>query len=321
MSSQPGPAPAADPSTGGPAEAVPTRPGSARVAVGTLKAAFTRFQDDSMTDHAAALTYYSLMSLFPALLVGVALFGLLGQASTVSRIARYLTDHGVDASTVHSIRTALSNGINGGGASLAFVLGILVALYGAAGAFGAAGRALNVVLRAEEDRGFVHRKISDLGSTALVIVLALLAMILVFLGGGVASDLFGTIGLGSTAATVWNIVRWPAAIVVAMTIYAYVYYAAPDVTGKPWRWISPGAVAGVLIWILASAAFFFYVANFGSYNKTYGTFATAVILLVWLWLTNVAMLFGAELNAAIDERGDPGDDFVARAIEEAPRGA
>ena len=271
-----------------------------------------------MTDHAASLTYYSLMSLFPALLVGVALFGLLGEASTVTDIADYLADNGVDASTVDNVRTALSNGIEGGGAPLAFAGGLAVALYGAAGAFGAAGRALNVVLRADEDRGFVKRKLLDLGSTAIVIVLALIAMILVFLGGEVAGDLFGTIGLGTAAGDIWNIARWPAAIIVAMTIYAFVYHAAPDDRDRPWRWISPGAAVGVAIWILASAAFFFYVANFGSYNKTYGTFATAVILLVWLWLTNVALLFGAELNATLDERIDPRSDFVAKALGDAP---
>jgi membrane protein len=271
-----------------------------------------------MTDHAAALTYYSLMSLFPALLVGVALFGLLGQASTVDRISRYLASNGVDSSTVHAVRTALSNGIEGGGAPLAFVAGLAVALYGASGAFGAAGRALNTVARLEEDRGFVKRKLNDLSSTALVIVLALIAFVLVFLGGELANDLFGTIGLGKTAGEIWNYARWPAAIVVAMTLFAFVYYAAPDANGKPFRLISPGAITGVLIWILASAGFFFYVSNFGSYNKTYGTFATAVILLVWLWLTNIALLFGAELDAALDERIDPRHDFVARAIQDAP---
>lgn len=279
--------------------------GGGSLALGALKDAFKRFQADHMTDHAAALTYYSLMSLFPALLVGVALFGLLGEATTVDRIAGYLTDHGVDATTVDAVRKALKNGINGGGASLAFGLGLAVALYSASGAFGAAGRALNVVLCAEEDRGFVRRKLIDLGSTAVLIGLVLAAMTLVFLGGGLARDLFGYIGIGSGAAGIWNVLRWPAAIVVAMTIYAYIYYAAPDASERCWRWISPGAIVGVVIWIVASAAFFFYVANFGSYNKTYGTFATAVILLVWLWLTNIALLFGAELNAVLDERADP----------------
>jgi membrane protein len=138
-----------------------------------------------------------------------------------------------------------------------------------------------------------------------VLVLVLITFVLIFLGGGLAGDLLGKIGLGSTATTLWQILRWPAAMVSAMTIYAIVYYAAPNVEVRHFRWITPGAVFGVLTSIVASGAFFFYVANFSSYSATYGAFAGAVILLVWLWLANVVLLFGAELNAAIDLRRSP----------------
>ncbi|MDX6644236.1 MAG: rane protein [Solirubrobacteraceae bacterium] len=279
--------------------------GPAPFSLRTLKRAFDRFRDHNMTDHAAALTYYALMSLFPALLVGVSLFGLLGEASTVDRIARYLGQHGADRATVDAIRGSLRTAQSSGGAGLALALGLAVALYGASGAFGATGRALNVALGVDENRGFVRRKLLDVGSTLIVIVLGVVALVLVFLGGGVARDLFDTLGLGSTAASVWSVARWPAALVVAMAIYGFVYWAAPDDRERPRRWITPGAAAGVTIWLLASAGFFFYVANFGKYNATYGAFAAAVILLIWLWLTNVALLFGAELNAELDPKRLP----------------
>jgi membrane protein len=271
-----------------------------------VKDAGRRFLDDDMTDHAAALTYYTLMSLFPALLVGVALLGLLGQESTVDDVARYLGDHGAPESTVNAVRSSLETAVSShsGSSGVLLAIGLAVALYGASGAFGAAGRALNVVYRAEEERGIVHRKALQLGSTMLLIVLCLIVLVAVFLGGGVARELFDAVGLGSGAATAWSLLRWPLAVAVAMVIYSYVYWAAPDRRGA-WRWISPGAAVAVLIWIAASAGFFFYVDNFGSYNATYGAFATVVILLVWLWLTNVALLFGAELNAAL-ERARPG---------------
>ena len=209
-----------------------------------------------------------------------------------------------------------------------------MSIYGAAGAFGAAGRALNRAMRLDEGRGFVRRKALDLACTLVVIVLAVVALLLVFLGGGVARQIFGELGLGSTATDVWTVLRWPAAVVVAMTAFAFVYWTAPHRRGARFKLISAGAAVAVVIWLAASAGFlrtafsralsasgslpalssswasvasviwlaasagfFVYVANFGSYNATYGAFAGAVILLVWLWLTNVALLFGAEVDA------------------------
>jgi membrane protein len=138
--------------------------------------------------------------------------------------------------------------------------------------------------------------------TLIVMALVLVTFVLIFLGGGLASDVLGVIGLCETAAVVWRIVRWPAALAVAMLVYAVVYYAAPNVEVRQFRWITPGAVTGVFLWILASALFFVYVSNFSSYSATYGAFAGAVILLVWLWVTNLALLFGAELNAVVGLR-------------------
>jgi membrane protein len=259
-----------------------------------------------MTDSAAALTYYSLMSLFPALLVAVAVLGLFGQESLIGDTADYLTKAGAPADTVGAVTSALESAQSQRGTALtALILGLALALNSASGAFAAAGRALNRAWRVEEGRGFVRRKLASLMWTLVVLLLVIITFVLVFLGGGVASDVLGWFGLGETAADVWRIVRWPAALVSAMLVYAVVYYAAPNVEIRRFQWITPGSVVGVLVWIVASAGFFLYVSNFSSYSATYGAFAAAVILLVWLWLTNVALLFGAELNAAIDVRRSP----------------
>jgi membrane protein len=259
-----------------------------------------------MGDSAAALTYYSLMSLFPALLFAVAVLGLFGQASLISDAADYLETAGAPKTTVDALTSALESAQSQRGTAVgALVIGLALSLNGASGAFGAVGRALNRAWRVEEGRGFVGRKLGSLLWTLVVLLLVMITFVLVFLGGGLASDVLGLFGLGQTAADVWRIVRWPAALMSATLVYAVVYYAAPNVEVRRFQWITPGAVVGVLIWLAASAAFFLYVSNFSSYSATYGAFAGAVILLVWLWLTNVALLFGAELNAAIDVRRSP----------------
>lgn len=283
----------------------------------TVKAAFKKFQAETMTDGAAALTYYAMMSLFPALLVGVSLLGLLGDQSLVTKAVDYARDHGAPGEVVNALKSSL-NGLvqsSGGAVSFTLVLGVAVALYGASGAFGAAGRALNRVHGVEETRGFVRHKLSDLGWTIVVIALALIALFSVFLGGGVARDLFGTIGLGDTAAGIWQIARWAVAIAAVLGIYAITYAFAPNVDPRRVRILTPGALGGVVIWIIASMGFFFYVSNFGKYGATYGAFAGAVILLLWLYLSNIAFLFGAELNAVVDARRAP-----ARARPQAERG-
>jgi len=279
------------------------RQAGAALELGDFKRAFGRFRRDEITDNAAALTYYSLLSLFPALLFCAALLGVFGQQGLINEAAAYLRDAGAPPDTVDAVTGALESAQEQRGtAVVALIIGLATALNGASGAFGAAGRALNKIFRVQEGRGFVKKKGFDVLWTLVVMALVLITFVLVFLGGGLASDVLGTIGLGETAAVVWRIARWPAALGVAMLIYAVIYYAAPNVDVRHFRWISPGAIVGVLLWILASALFFVYVSNFSSYSATYGAFAGAVILLVWLWVTNLALLFGAELNAVVDLR-------------------
>jgi membrane protein len=259
-----------------------------------------------MSQRAAALTYFALLSLFPALLVGVAVLGVFGQQALVSEASDYLKTAGAPPATVDAVTSALQSAQSQRGTAVtALVIGLLTALYGASGAFGAAGSALNQVWRVEEGRGFVKHKLQNLLWTIVLLVLAVVTTVLLFLGGGLAGDALGKIGLGDSVASIWLIARWPAALLSAMLIYAIVYYAAPNVEVRHWQYITPGAVFGVGTWILASLAFFFYVSNFSSYSATYGAFAAVVILLVWLYLTSSILLLGAELNAVIDQRRAP----------------
>lgn len=274
---------------------------------GDFKRAFACFQKHGMTQSAAAVTYFSMLSLFPALLVGVAMLGVFGQEGLIPDAADYLKDAGAPRETVDAVTAALESAQSQRGtAAGALAFGLVTALYAASGAFGSVGAALNQVWGVEERRGFVARKLQDVGWTIVLVVLVVLTCALVFLGGELASDLLGFLGLGDTLVAVWHVARWPAALVSAMLIYAVVYYAAPALETRRWRYLTPGAAFGVLAWILASAAFFVYVSTFATYSATYGAFATVVILLGWLYLTNLVLVFGAELNVAVDRRrGSP----------------
>src|SRR5215210_1640681 len=281
------------------------RPGP-RIELADFKRAFQRFQKDQMGDRAAALTYYSLLSLFPALLFGVAALGFFGGSGLINDAADYLLTAGAPRETVDAVIKALESAQSQRStAATALIVALGTSLYGASGAFGAVGRALNVVWRVEEGRKFVRKKAHDIMWTAILLVLVLITFVLIFVGGSVAQDLLGVIGLGDLVGDVWLIARWPAALIVAMLIYAIVYYAAPNVEVPRFQFITPGAAVGVVAWIIASGGFFFYVSNFSTYSATYGAFAAVVILLVWLWLTNMVLLLGAELNAVIDIRRAP----------------
>jgi membrane protein len=273
---------------------------AARV-VAIAVAAFKGYREQQMTDRAAALTYFAMMSLFPALLFGVTLLGLFGQQGLVEDASNYLLEHGVDATTAKVVRNALQNMINASSGALGatLVVSSLLALNGASGAFGAAGRALDIVHEASEERGFARRKLTDLAATLLVIALFAIVVVAVFLGGQIAHDLFGKIGLGSTAATVWSYARWPAALAAALLGYGVVYRLAPDIRPPAVGWLTIGAIVGVALWLLLSLAFSIYVRNFSTYGAAYGAFGAAIVLLLWLYLSANAFLFGASVNVAL----------------------
>jgi membrane protein len=273
-----------------------------------VKRTLVSFYDDQMTHHAAALTYYALMSLFPAVLLALSLLGLLGQyPETYNAIIGYLREV-APASVVDPVDRSLRGALQSKGtAATALVIGVAVALYGTTGALEAARRALNVVFEVDGGRTFVRRKLIDVASTFVLMALVLLSLVLAFVGGGFAEDLLGFVGLGSTAAQAWNLARWPAAVATAMLVFAFIYYVTPDVQQRSFRWVTPGAAVGVLLWLGASFGLSIYVSNVADVGAIYGTFAGAIVLVAWLWLTNVALLLGAELNAEIERQRELGE--------------
>jgi membrane protein len=266
-----------------------------------LKRAGLKFYDDQMTQHAGALTYYSLMSLFPALLLGLSLLGLIGEyPATYDAIVGYLrgvVPEPVLTTVDESLRQALERK---GTATTALIVSIVVALYGTTGALESARRALNIVFEAEGGRSFLRRKAIDIGSTIVLMALVLMTLTLMFVGGRLARRIFDLLDVGDGAVSVWGTLRWPAAVLIAMLIFALVYYVTPDVRHRGFRWITPGAVVGVALWIGVSAAFGRYISDFADVSAVYGAFAGAIVLVAWLWLSGVALLFGAELNAEIE---------------------
>jgi membrane protein len=269
-----------------------------------LERAFANFRAHEMTDSAGTLTYFAMMSLFPALLLGVTLLGLFGQETLVTDASSYLLENGADEDTAAVVSNALDRVISSSGGALGFalVISVVLAMNGASGAFAAAGRALNTVYGVEEDRGFVRRKLVDVGSTLVVIVLFSIVLVAMFLGGQIADDLLGRIGLGSTAAAVWSVARWPVALFAAMVGYALVYSLAPNIVPRRFRWLTPGAALGVVLWILLSAGFAVYIKNFATYGAAYGAFGAAIVLLLWLYVSANAFLFGAEVNAELERQ-------------------
>ena len=264
----------------------------------TLKRTAREFREDNLTDWAAALTYYGLLSLFPALIAMVSLLGLFGDPrTTTSSLTEVITSIGPESAAKTFEGPIRSVVANQSAAGFAFVFGLLVALWSASGYIGAFMRASNVIYETEEGRPFWKLRPLQLAVTlVMVVAMALLALGLV-LTGPIVEAVAGPIGLGSTAVDVWSIAKWPAMVAVFVLMVDLLYYASPNAKLRGFRWVTPGCLVALAAWAVVSAAFAFYVANFGSYDKTYGTLGGLVALLVWLWISNLAILFGHQLNA------------------------
>ena len=264
----------------------------------TLKRTFTEFSEDKMTIWAAALTYYGLLSLFPALIALVSIVGLFGDpqstTKTLTDIASQLGPSSAADTFAGPIESITSNR---GAAGILFIVGLATALWSASGYVGAFMQAANVIYETPEGRPFWKlRPLQIVVTLVMIIMLALLAVGIV-LTGPVVDAVAGSLGISSTARTVWNIAKWPVMLGIVVVMFAVLFHAAPNVKLPGFKWVTPGAALAVVIWIVASALFAFYVANFGSYDKTYGALGGVVIGLVWLWITNIALLLGMEFNA------------------------
>ena len=264
----------------------------------TLKRTVTEFMEDNLTDWAAALTYYGLLSLFPALIAMVSLIGIFGDPkSTTESVTEIVTELGPESAAETFSGPIDSIVENRGTAGIAFVLGLAVALWSASGYVGAFMRASNVIYETPEGRPFWKLRPLQIAVTlAMILLLVLLALGLV-LTGPVVEAIASPIGLSSTAVDVWNIAKWPVMAAIFLLMVAVLYYASPNVKLRGFKWVTMGSLVAIAVWIVASALFALYVANFSSYDKTYGTLGGLVALLVWFWISNIAILFGHQLNA------------------------
>ena len=267
----------------------------------TLKRTVREFRADNLTDWAAALTYYAVLSIFPGLMVLVAILGLVGQhPQTTNALLDIVRDVGPE-SAVDTFRGPIESVVkSNSGAGALLGVGLLVAIWSASGYIGAFIRAMNAIYEVEEGRPFWKlRPLQIVITVAMVLLLALVA-IAIIVTGPLARSIGDEIGLGDTAVTAWNIAKWPVIVVVVMGMFAVLYYVAPNVRQQRFRLITPGGVVAVAGWLVVSAGFGVYVANFGSYDKTYGSLGGVIIFLIWLWLSNLALLFGAEFDAELE---------------------
>jgi membrane protein len=266
-----------------------------------LKRTVREFREDNLTDWAAALTYYGVLAIFPMLIALVSILGLVGASAT-----QPLLDNlgQLAPGPAQQIITSALNSIqqNQGAAGVAAVAGIALALWSASGYVGAFMRASNAIYDVEEGRPIWKTAPIRLGVTLALVVLLVISAVMVVFTGDLARRAGELLGLGGTFVTVWDVAKWPVLLLIVSFMFALLYWASPNVKQPGFRWVSPGGIVGVLLWLIASGAFAFYVSHFASYGKTYGAMSSVVVFLVWLWISNIAILLGAEFNAEL-ERG------------------
>ena len=270
---------------------------------GVLKRTVTEFKDDNCTDWAAALTYYGVLAMFPAMVALLSLIGLVGDPrKTTDTLLGVVDTLGPSSATDALAGPVRDLAGQQQAAGIALVVGLLTALWSASGYVGAFGRAANAIYEVEEGRPFYKlRPVQLLVTLVCVVLLAAVALSLV-VTGPLAKAVGDAIGAGSVAVTVWDIAKWPVLALVVSLIFSLLYFATPNVKQPKFKWFTAGGMLALVVWVLASGAFALYVATFASYSKTYGSLAAVIVFLVWLWLSNIAVLFGAEFNAEL-ERG------------------
>ena len=265
---------------------------------GTLKRTITQFFDDHLLQWAAALAFFGVISLFPALLALVSLLGLVG-ASAIEPLIENASELAPGAArdiTVDALRNIQGAGDRAG---VAFLVGLGAALWSASAYVGAFIPAANVVWEVEDGRPLWRKLVLRLALTVLLLLLITIAAVTVVLTGPIAREVGGLVGLGDTAVGVWQLAKWPFLAAVAMVLLAILYWMSPNVQHPGWQWVTPGSILAVVVWIVASLAFSAYVSNVPSYDATYGSIGGVLVFLLWLWLTNIAILLGAELNSEL----------------------
>jgi membrane protein len=263
------------------------------------KRTIREFADDALTDRAAALTYYAVLSIFPGLLVVVSLLGVIGKSATQPLITNL--SQAVPGTVGDILKHAVKNLQGQTSAGIIAIVGLLTALWSASGYIAAFMRAANVVYDVPEGRPFWKTTPIRIGVTVLIMVMLVVSAVMVVVTGALASHVGRALGIGSVAVTIWDIAKWPVLLIIVSLMFSILYWVAPNAK-RGFQWVSPGGVLAVVVWLIASGLFAVYVANFAHYNKTYGSIATVIIFLVWLWVSNVAILLGAEFNAEL-ERG------------------
>jgi membrane protein len=306
------PAPDDDKVSGTRSDYAPTGADAKPTIGSTLKRTLKEFSEDNLTDWAAALTYYGVLAMFPALIALVSIIGLLIDPKTLTDTLTSVIP-GAAANTLKPVVTQIAG--NHSAAGFGLVLGLVGAVWSASGYVGAFTRAANVVYETPEGRKIWKLKPLQLLVTLVGILFAAVIVAMLVLSGPVVDAVGRAVGLGGTALTIWNIVKWPLMLVVLAVMIAVLYYSTPNVRLRGFKWVSPGAGVAILVAAVASALFAFYAGNFSSYNKTYGALAGVVVFLVWFWLINVALLFGLELDAEL-ERTKELKEGVPRAEKE-----
>ena len=262
--------------------------------IDTVKRSFREFKEDNLTDWAAALTYYAVLSMFPALIALLSLVGLVADPVTVSRVITETVSEIGPATAAETFSGPIESITESESkAGLALILGLAAALWTASGYVGAFMRASNSIYEIEEGRPFWKLRPLQIAVTLVCVLMLAVVFLGLLVSGPLAEAVGKALGIGDTAVTAFQYGKWPVLVLVVILILAILYYAAPNAKLPGFKWISPGSVLAVVVWIVASIAFAFYVANFGSYDKTYGTLGGFISFLVWMWITNLAVLFGA----------------------------
>lgn len=265
-----------------------------------LSKAFHEFNRDQCTDIAAALTYYAVLALFPALLALISLLGVFGEGQRTVNALLDMVGGFVPEASLNEIRPVIDSMVNSQAAGFALITGLLGALWSASGYIGAFGRAMNRMYEVDEGRPIWKLRPLFLLLTLIIVAMVALVLLGLVVSGPVAQTVGEVIGLGSTAVTLWNWAKWPIMLALVVLIVALLYYVTPNVQQPKFRWISIGALTAIVVWIIASLLFGLYVSNFGNYNKTYGALAGVIIMLLWLWITNLALMFGAEMDSEME---------------------